>query len=70
MLQTLLTSCPFVDDLIIEHCIELKNAELWNHCKISSLTINTHLAAKFQAPTLGTLGLFKLLVETIEYCRI
>ncbi|KAK6780941.1 hypothetical protein RDI58_023125 [Solanum bulbocastanum] len=52
MLQILLNSCPFVVDLVIEHCTGLKSIELLNLCNIRSLTIRIHQPVTIQAPAL------------------
>ncbi|XP_049406413.1 putative F-box/LRR-repeat protein At3g44810 [Solanum stenotomum] len=55
MLQTILTSCPFIVDLIIRNCTRLKNVELRNLPKIKSLAIDIDHPIKIEAPTLENL---------------
>nr|XP_010326731.1 F-box/FBD/LRR-repeat protein At2g26030-like [Solanum lycopersicum] len=52
MLQTILSSCPFIVDLIIRNCSRLKNVELRNLPKIKSLAIDIDHPVRIDAPTL------------------
>ncbi|XP_059310434.1 uncharacterized protein LOC132061805 [Lycium ferocissimum] len=66
MLQTLLASCPLIENFIIELCTELKKIELLNLQKIKSVSIwirrDQHV--KIQAPTLEHLSYFGDLKES------
>uniref|UniRef100_M1A6A3 F-box family protein n=1 Tax=Solanum tuberosum TaxID=4113 RepID=M1A6A3_SOLTU len=52
MLQTILSSCPFIVDLIIGYCSRLKNIEIRNLPNIRSLVIGNDQPVKIQAPSL------------------
>ncbi|XP_059318588.1 FBD-associated F-box protein At3g52670-like [Lycium ferocissimum] len=60
MLQTLLTSCPLIVNLVIDQCLRLKKLELRNLQKIRSLTIKIimyqRILVKIQAPNLEHLS--------------
>ncbi|XP_059310862.1 uncharacterized protein LOC132062275 [Lycium ferocissimum] len=58
MLQTLLTSCPLIVNLVINRCTRLEKLELRNLQNTKSLTIKTnfHKLVKIQAPNLEHLS--------------